>query len=64
MEEYEEGKVEQMWVPLFHQNKIVNADNPDQAIDIKGAKDENCAKIIPWEYHGADNQLWDFEYVE
>ena len=63
MEPFEE-KDEQLWVPLFAENKIVNASDHNLAIDIQRAEDKNGAKVIGYEWHGGDNQMWDFEYID
>ena len=64
MAEYEEDKEAQMWVPIFAENKIVNAKDPNMAIDINKARRRKGANIIPYEWHGDSNQRWDFEFID
>merc|ERR1711976_368189 len=56
---YDPGWFSMQWVK--NGLRISNRMDPNQCLDIKGAKDKNGAKLIPYEYHGADNQHWIFE---
>ena len=63
MMSYAPNNPDQMWCPVPHEDRIVNAANQDQVIDIKGEKDKNGAKIVGYEWHGGQNQMWSFQHV-
>jgi hypothetical protein len=44
--------------------RIVNVHNHDEVIDIKGNNADDCAELCAWDYHGASNQHWHFDYVD
>merc|ERR1712121_366690 len=36
----------------------------DRVFDVVGANCDNEAEVCTWEWHGGDNQKWEFEHIE
>jgi len=44
--------------------RICRRDDFEMVWDIKANKKKNGAKVTGWEFHGGDNQQWEFDYIE
>lgn len=61
MEEYSHGKTSQHW--CFHDDRLENASDKGNAIDICGANQDDGASLLSYGWHGGPNQLWERVYV-
>ena len=57
----EPGNPNQEWA--LEGESIRCRSRPGWCLDIYHARDKNGEKVIPYEYHGGNNQHWHVEYV-
>ena len=50
----------QKWIT--HEDRVQNFKNPKLVFDIAGESTEEGARVCAWEWHGGDNQRWQFDY--
>lgn len=62
MRPYDAHNVSMQWIYMV--NRVVNRHDLNMVLDIKGASISNCAKLIPYEYNGGENQQWNRDYVD
>ena len=58
--EYKEGEENQQWVT--RDDRVKNKNDENRVFDIAGQNEDAGARICAWDFHGKNNQLWDFEY--
>jgi hypothetical protein len=58
---YDDTLMERQWIKLG--SKIVNLFKPEEVADIKGSNRHDGAKLVPWHFHGGNNQLWEYEWL-
>jgi len=59
--EYSENNNRAFWA--IDGNKIVNAYNLGEVLDLKGGCTDNGTAVCAWNFHGNENQQWYFDYV-
>ena len=52
----------QLWI--ISGEKICKQKDPERVLDIKGAATKDGAKLLEYEWHGSDNQKWQFENID
>jgi len=62
MNPYDPSNPMMQWVLMG--NRVVNRNDPNMVLDIKGGSSSNNVKLIPYEYNGGDNQHWTLDYIE
>lgn len=58
--DYNPGEYNQRW--MCAGDRVQNRDNPSAVFDIADNNNDPGARVCSWDFHGASNQLWEFEY--
>jgi len=61
IDEFEEGKESQLWGIV---DDSVKNSATDEAFDIAGNDMEKGARVCKWEFHGGENQQWEFDWTD
>ncbi|ELT94404.1 hypothetical protein CAPTEDRAFT_173258 [Capitella teleta] len=56
----EPGKSTQRWT--IHEERVCCYDNPDRVLDIAEGSTDEGARVCAWNWHGGNNQCWEFAY--
>ncbi|ELT97141.1 hypothetical protein CAPTEDRAFT_193478 [Capitella teleta] len=59
LNEFDASENKQRW--CIRDDCVVNADDTDLVMDIKGGSSEDGAAVLAYAFHGAQNQRWNFE---
>lgn len=63
IDDYEDDNEDQKWIFRRAKGTIQNGDDRDAVLDIEDADDDAGSKVIVYEEHGGDNQMWDCDRV-
>ena len=61
MDNFNPDEHRQWW--LVYGERIINRHNHDEVLDVAEQNVENGAEVIPYAWHGGDNQQWKFDYL-
>lgn len=63
IQEVKEHRFNELWT-LGGDERIQHSHFKERVFDVCGGNCDNGAEVCTWEYHGGDNQKWEFSYVE
>ncbi len=61
LEDYDPDIQGRNWIKAGR--KIINKNNPDLVLDIRGADSSKGARLVEYEYNAQANQHWIFDYI-
>ena len=62
IQEVKDNAFNEQWT-LGGDDRIQHSHFKERVFDVVANNPDNGAEVCTWEWHGGDNQLWEFSYV-